>query len=118
MASMMNTEQLVIGLKRGDFGVKAADRRIDERRTCEPTPVRIFTEGDPSGIEALVVNVSKSGIGMRIYRRVTSDTKVRVEMKAIVITGSIRHCMSSGDAGWFDVGLQIDTVVGLSNDSD
>jgi PilZ domain len=110
---MMNTEQVVIGLKRGDFGAIATDRRVDERRPCEPTPVRIFAEGDPSGIEALVVNVSKSGIGMRLDRRVTSGAKVRVEMKAIIITGSIRYCTSSRDAGWFDVGLQIDTVLGL-----
>jgi hypothetical protein len=115
---MMNTEQVVMGLKRGDFGATAADRRIEERWPCEPTPVRIFTEGDPSGIEAFVVDVSKSGIGMRVYRRVTSGATVRVEMKTVIITGNIRYCLSKRDGGSFDVGLRIETVVGLSTASD
>jgi hypothetical protein len=107
---MMNTQQVVIGLKRGDFGDVATERRSEERRPCEPTPVRIVLEGDPAGIEALIVNVSKSGIGMRIDRRLIAGTKATVETNSLIIAGTIRYCVNNRDAGWFDLGFKIDQV--------
>jgi hypothetical protein len=108
MYGMLNMEQVVIGLKRGDFGEAATERR----RPCEPTPVRLVAErdplgSDPLGVEALIVNVSKSGIGMRLDRRIMPGTKVRVETSAITVTGIIRYCVNNLDKGWFDLGFEI-----------
>ena len=109
-ANMMNTQQVIIGLKRGDFVDVATERRSEERRPCEPTPVRILIEGDPVGAEALIVNVSKSGIGMRLDSRLPAGVKATVKTGVLIIAGTIRYCVNNKDVGWFDLGFQIDKV--------
>ena len=106
----MNAQQ-ASGLEPIDFAVLAVERRRDERRPCEPTPARIIIEGDLSAIGAHVVNVSKSGLGMRLDRRLLPDTRATVEMNANRVTGSVRWCVKNRGGGWFDLGFQIDRAV-------
>jgi len=83
----MNTKEVVAGLLRGDFSnavATSSDRRSEERRTlCDHTPARIVIEGDLP-IEALIVNVSRSGLGMsfaaealRVGKEFQKDRPVR-----------------------------------------
>jgi hypothetical protein len=71
---------------------------------------RILIEGDPVGVEALIVNVSKSGIGMRLDSRLPAGVKATVKTGVLIIAGTIRYCVNNKDVGWFDLGFQIDKV--------
>jgi hypothetical protein len=89
----------------------ATERRREGRRPWEPAPVRILIEGDPVGVVALIVNVSKSGIGMRVESRLPAGVKATVKTSAFIVTGTIRYCANNKNGGWFDLGFQIDELV-------
>jgi len=80
---------------KNDFdGVTPAERRADEiRLSCDETLAQIVLEGQPFPVQGYVINASKSGLGMRLDRDITPGTVGTVEMKGILITGSIRYCM-------------------------
>src|SRR5919109_2387656 len=98
----MNREQVVVGLLRGEFTDRAAaEERREQRTSCNPpVPVDIVVpidivipvEGGFAAIEAHVVNVSKSGLGIRTKKSVQKDTEISVRMNGAWITGNVRHC--------------------------
>jgi hypothetical protein len=110
----MNTKEVVAGLLRGDFSnvvATSSDRRSEERRTlCDHTPARINLEGSFSPIEALIVNVSKSGLGMRLDKRIPQGVKATVETNSLIVSGSIRYCVENRDRSAFHLGFQVESV--------
>ena len=116
----MDTEQVVVGLLRGDFpkGAAVAEGRREHRIPCDPpVPVDIIVpvdivipvDGGFAAVEAHVINVSKSGLGIRAKKPVHKNTKISVKMKGVWITGNIRHCVQS-DTSLYEMGLQVAEV--------
>jgi hypothetical protein len=109
----MNTQEVVAGLLRGDFSNVVAtpsDRRSEERRTlCDYTPARIVREGGLP-INAVIVNVSESGLGMHSDERVMQGLEVTVETSHLIVSGSINYCVESVTGSVFIVGFQVARV--------
>jgi hypothetical protein len=116
----MDTEQLVVDLLRGESPTRAAgtEERREQRIPCDPpVPVDMVVAVDiviPVGggfaaIKAHVVNVSKSGLGIRAKEPVQKNTQISVKMKGVWITGKVRYCVQI-DTSLYDMGLQVSDV--------
>ena len=84
-------------------------RRLEKRIPCDPSPVRITPEYDFGTVEGSVVDVSKSGLRLRLPKNFRRGAKITAEMNGLVIIGSIRYCREhEKNRGFFDMGLRID----------
>jgi hypothetical protein len=61
-------------------------------------------------IQARILDISKSGIGLTIERYLPKETKVKLQMGAMIVLGRVRYCRLV-EGGWCRVGLISDTVV-------
>ena len=71
-------------------------RRAGKRILSDLAKVRITAEGDLTTVEGRVVDVSKSGLRLRVHkdfaRHFNRGPKVVVEMDGLIIRGRIRWC--------------------------
>jgi hypothetical protein len=114
----MNIEE-VIRLLRSDGPVAAADSEDPGRRiSCdEPIPVRITLEDSlatPVYAHAHVINVSKSGLGLRSDKPCKRGMKITVDMNGAFISGDVCYCIHDRDnAAFYKIGVKIDDCVNV-----
>lgn len=70
--------------------------------------IALSGEGERS-VPGVVVDVSLSGLRLRIPQSVDSGTMIFVEMASTLVVGEVRHCI--GKNGHFEVGIEITDVL-------
>ena len=87
-----------------------SDRRREPRyATTDRAEVTIATDRQLE-ISGRVVDVSRFGIRLELFRPLDQGTKVKVMFRRpAVIVGEVRHCWRVGEA--FQVGIQIEKVL-------
>lgn len=89
------------------------ERRAEPRyESQEPAVVSVLDEPRIRLLAGVTVNVSKSGLRVRIGEEVGVGARVRVRMKQTVAFGEVRWGRRMPD-GRFDVGLRIQSAVEL-----
>jgi hypothetical protein len=85
--------------------------RSEERVALSNEPATVFALEDPSRTkyEAHAVDISRSGLGLIMDRRLTPLTWVKVELAFAILFGEVRYCTPNGDYR-FRVGLRIETL--------
>jgi PilZ domain-containing protein len=98
--------RLFDGAPAGDSGT---DRRREPRYPCQdPAEVRLVP-GDGSSLPATVLDISRSGLRLRLVVRIPKNSQVEIVLpKQVIIFGEVRYCRRSGDN--FDVGIFIQDV--------
>jgi len=76
------------------------------RLQCEPTSVLLELAGHPEPVAGQIVQVSNSGLHLRMGTSVLVGESVRVTRTSMIISGQIRYCQPN-DAGSFDTGVLI-----------
>jgi len=85
-------------------------RREARIALTEGLAVGIVGEKGTTLCQATVIDVSPSGMGLRVSQPISLATRVCVEMESEMILGEVRHCHRSAD-GHFNVGIMIVEVV-------
>ena len=87
---------------------------VDERRSeprypsVEAAVVTIITEG--SSFEAETVDVSKSGLRIRLEKPLEVGSRIRVKFGTVVAFGEVRWCHQA-NAGNIDAGIRVEHTV-------
>ena len=95
-----------------ELGTADSDRRqrnVSTRRIPPPRPGRCPFLSEPRTFNARVLDVSKSGMRLKLSAPLTPGTLVQVELKSLVATGAVRHCRKAGEE--YSMGIQLDAVV-------
>src|SRR5436853_292811 len=107
----MNTEE-VVRLLGSDGGILAGDRRTQERRVpCDdPIPVRITVEDShATSVYAHVINVSKSGLGLRSDKPFKRGMKITLDMNGAFVSGDVCYCIHDREnSALYKIGVKID----------
>jgi hypothetical protein len=118
--SGMQSERTILDLLQAlpaTSGMAFDARRKELRIPQEPILVRIALDGGEFiPVIAELVNVSKSGIGLKTSRPlpIPPGTSLVVEIRSILITGTVRYCVPSRNpAGAYNVGLEITSIAGI-----
>ena len=82
------------------------NRRRETRIQCDPASVLLEIDGHPEAVEGQVVEVSKSGLQLRLETTVPAGQTARVTLASMIISGQIRYCRPN-DTGSFDTGIVI-----------
>jgi hypothetical protein len=82
------------------------NRRREMRLQCDPANVVLDITGHSEPVEGQIVEVSKSGLQLRLENSVPAGQTVRVTRASMIINGQIRYCRPN-DAGSFDTGVEI-----------
>jgi hypothetical protein len=97
-------------------------RRKQSRYATPDEPVKVcFLGSRQSSVNGWVVDISKSGVGLKLTNRISLGEWVKLEMKSAILFGEIRHCRQETD-GTFRAGVEIETAISShhgpdSNDS-
>jgi hypothetical protein len=84
-------------------------RRREKRIPCDPSRVRITTEGGLATVEGYVVDVSRSGLKLRTDEYFRIGVPVAIEMDGLLIRGTIRYrCAQKTKPASFEIGMKID----------
>ncbi|HEX4133293.1 MAG TPA: PilZ domain-containing protein [Bryobacteraceae bacterium] len=83
-----------------------ANRREEKRLSCDPGDVRLEFQGRPESVQAHIVEVSRSGLQLRLRTSVQAGEPVSITRADTVISGEIRYCRPN-DGGFFEVGVAI-----------
>lgn len=83
-----------------------ANRREERRLSCDPGDVRLEFQGRPDSFPGRIVEVSRSGLQLRLETSVPAGEPVSITRSNTVISGQIRYCRPN-DGGSFDVGVAI-----------
>jgi hypothetical protein len=86
-----------------------ADRRREGRTRTEPTPA-LLTDIYRDRIPVTVLNVSRSGLGVKVDERFDIDFPVLIECEGLLIIGIVRHCMKATGGGYI-LGMKLDRMV-------
>src|SRR5580704_7530587 len=89
-----------------DADAAGRNRRREMRLQCDPANVVLEITGHPEPVEGQIVEVSKSGLQLRLENSVPGGEAVRVTRASMIINGQIRYCRPN-DAGSFDTGVEI-----------
>jgi len=81
-------------------------RRQELRRQCTPTETFVIVGDVATPVAATVLEVSGSGIGLKLQSFIAIGVPARIEFERLVVDCRIRFCKPSGD-GTFDAGMQI-----------
>src|SRR5579863_8254783 len=76
------------------------NRRREMRFQCDPANVVLDITGHREPVEGQIVEVSKSGLQLRLDTSVPAGEAVRVTRASMIINGQIRYCRPN-DAGSF-----------------
>ena len=93
--------QLTLGL----VSMSVFERRSETRTRTETLPARL-TDIYRERVPMLVLNVSRSGLGLKVEEHLMLNFPVLVECERLLIIGSVRHCMRAAKGGYV-VGLKI-----------
>jgi hypothetical protein len=63
---------------------------------------------EPQTFSARVLDVSKSGMSLRLSAPIAPGTLVQIELKSVVASGEVRHCRKDGEE--YSVGIQLNTL--------
>jgi hypothetical protein len=84
-------------------------RRREKRIPCDPSRVRITTEGGVATVEGYVVDVSRSGLKLHTDEYFRIGVPVAIEMDGLLIRGTIRYrCAQKTKSASFEIGMKID----------
>jgi len=90
--------------------VEEADRRKEPRYPSDGSArVLVSFLSEPQTFNARVLDVSKSGMRLKLSAPLAPGTLVQVELKSLVATGAVRHCRKDGEE--YSMGIQLDAVV-------
>ena len=94
------------------------DRRHEERQVLpDPLPVLLTLETNPfDQHRGYILNISTSGLGLRVERWFFTGANVRVQMDTVAIRGVVRYCVATPNQGCFSVGMSIDGFERLSGE--
>jgi hypothetical protein len=67
-------------------------------------------DGGEQSVEGLVLDVSVSGMRLRIPQGVKPETMIFVEMASTLVVGEVRHCLP-GKNGQFEAGIEVTDVI-------
>lgn len=82
-------------------------RRREMRFQCDPAAVLLEAAGHPEPVEGQIVEVSKTGLRLRLGTSAFATSEsVRVSHARMIISGQIRYCRRNA-AGAFNTGVQI-----------
>jgi hypothetical protein len=82
------------------------NRRRELRLQCDPANVVLDRTGRHEPVDGQIVEVSKSGLQLRLETSVPAGEAVRVTRASMIINGQIRYCRPN-EAGSFDTGVEI-----------
>ena len=86
-----------------------ADRRKEPRYGSSGSArVLVPYVSEPQTLSAQVLDVSKSGLRLRLSVPIAPGTLVQIELKSIVASGEVRHCRKDGEE--YSVGIQLDAL--------
>src|SRR5579863_9260100 len=68
------------------------NRRREMRLQCDPANVVLEIVGHHEPVEGQIVEVSKSGLQLRVETLVPAGESVRVTRASMIINGQIRYC--------------------------
>jgi hypothetical protein len=71
--------------------------------------VALSANGDESG-PGMVLDVSVSGMRLKIQRRVATGTMIFVEMASTIVVGEVRRCFSAQN-GQFEAGIEVTDIL-------
>jgi len=97
--------QLTLGL----VSTSVLAGRWETRTRTETLPARL-TDIYRERVPMLVLNVSRSGLGLKVEDHLMLNFPVLVECERLLIIGSVRHCMRAAKGGYV-VGLKIHKIV-------
>ena len=90
--------------------VAEADRRKEPRYPSDGSArVLVPFLFGPLTFSARVLDVSKSGMRLKLSSPLAPGTLVQVELKNLVATGTVRHCRR--DEEEYSMGIELDAVV-------
>jgi hypothetical protein len=101
----------LIRLSRRQLGsyTGAEKRRYHRIPTDDPGHIQMFSPFSPDRIPIRVIDVSRSGLKVRVPQYIPAGTVAQVRVKQAIILGEVRYCVASGEE--FDAGIQIQDVV-------
>jgi hypothetical protein len=88
-----------------DLASKSVERRSEERIRTTAFPARL-TDLYRERVPVIVLNVSESGLGLKVDDRFIIGFPVLVECEGLVILANVRHCMQATEGGYV-LGLKI-----------
>lgn len=93
-----------------DLASKSAnDRRSESRTRTEAIPARL-TDLYRERVPVSILNVSRSGLGLKVEEHFTVNLPVLIECEGLLIICNVRHCVKAS-AGGYLLGLKIEKVV-------
>jgi hypothetical protein len=89
-----------------------AGRRTEARLRIEPLPGRL-SDLYRERIPVQILNVSRSGIGVKVEECFAIDFPVLIECDDLLIVGNVRHCIKAAKGGYV-LGMKIHKIVDLA----
>lgn len=89
--------------------------RTEERYCVPQESAKIVSLVSLRAFEATVVDVSRSGMGLKTSFPVSMAELVKIEMKNALVFGDVRHCRED-PAGGYRVGVRIETLLSRTED--
>lgn len=71
---------------------------------------RLTTTDFPGSIPAKIIDISRSGLGLKVSRNIPTGVGVIVELQTGIAFGEVRHCSKKGKDVW-RVGLSLDEFI-------
>jgi hypothetical protein len=85
--------------------------RVAIRENSEITALSGSSQSGGIGTtKGMIVDLSVSGMGLRMSHFVEQETMLFVETRSAVIAGEVRYCREGSD-GWFDVGIDVSDIL-------
>ena len=82
------------------------NRRQELRLPCDPGTVLLESVAHPEPVKGQIVEVSKSGLQLRLETPLPAGESVRITGANMVISGQIRYCRPN-ESGSFETGVAI-----------
>lgn len=87
------------------------NRRLEHRFPADaPVEVTIVYPVTPGRIKGTMVDLSKSGLRLRMETSLPKGSRVQVKLGDVVVFGEVRHCRETDEA-WFEAGVHIEDMV-------
>jgi PilZ domain len=99
-----------------DFGEshrRFPEARREQRTPCDAIPARVQLGAASESLMARVMDVSVSGVRLRLESPLEVGSEVTVWFERVVVTGQVRYCRRVGD-GPFESGLCLSEVLNIA----
>ncbi len=101
-----------MGEQRNLTAFESAEVRRERRFQCPTAGVLLRITGSHELCEAQVMEISRSGLRLRLPAAVAAGSSVEFDLGRMLITGEIRYC-SGSEENSFIAGVSIDDVANL-----